>query len=180
MTEELTDREIIHLALTHGWSCSEWELERYGCKIVRSISPPSSEILADLMEASRICAAVLTQPKPINYWLQFCYGDDSDLNWHWHGKQVCWYLVGRFSHGWNDTLIRLTWMAVEDARKRMNEKPGATEEVLRAGMNCLPWQWDQLYRKRFRKYLDKLTWWDRDGVGRVSITIRQVREGKYA
>lgn len=176
--EDLT-RETMHIACIYGWLSRGWDQQRYGCQIDKSPFPDSSDLVADQMEAARIYHAMTKQVEPVNHWLFLAYGDEHATDWMWRARKVGYELWLRmFPERRDETNYQLVWMALQDFRKRVLGQPATSEEVLIAGMGAKKWAWRKLWKPRFDDTLDQLQTWDVHGVAMVSITIREIREGR--
>ncbi len=173
-SEDDSTRETMHLACIYGWLSKGWDQQRYGCHIDKSPPANYSDMIADGMEASKIYWSMNEQPKPINSWLFYAYGNQEASDFMWHGKKVAWHLWQRFDKPDKDN-YHLAWMAVEDFRNRSLDRPAASEEVLKAGMGGKKWAWDRVWKPKLDDFLDQLQAWDTFGVANVSVTIREIR-----
>jgi hypothetical protein len=176
-SEDDLTRETMHIACIYGWLSRGWDQQRYGCKIDKSPFPDSGDLIVDQMEASKIVWAMGDQPKPINHWLFYAYGDQESPDWAWHARQAAYVLWQRFPKP-DNTNYNIGWMALQDFRRRVMGQPAFADELLMAGMGGKKWAWEKHWRPKFEENLDQLQAWDVYGVGMVSKTVKEIREGR--
>ena len=178
-------RQAIQQALAYAYLgvSPTASLLTYLCPIDRSPGSPGYQI-AMAVQSAKIRGAINDQPKHIADWLNFCYAPDVEAI-HKPIKQACVATVlantasiGPYSVKRADRMRTLLYLAVEDYRVGMFMSAGlpvaAYLDVM--GVNGAHWarDWEPFRRKALMKIKD----FDNEGVAKVSIVLRAIREAE--
>lgn len=174
-SEENLTRETMHIACIYGWISKGWDQQKYGCHIDKSPYPDSGDLIVDQMEASKVVWAMNREPKPINHWLQYAYGDDKAMDWNWHGRMATYVLWGKAFERRDETNYNVPWLAIQDYRRRVIGLPNLAEEVLMATLGGKKWAWEKHWKPKYEDVMDQIQTWDTTGVAHVSITVKALR-----
>jgi len=155
----------------------------YLCRIDKSDVDQSS-LMARAVQLAKVRAAVSEQPEPINLWLQYSYGPDVEaMNKPKKQAMIASQIAsdafqGNRIHKRANRLAAIAYMAVEDYRMGllMGKEMPVSQYLEFAGIPEGNWYRD--WQPHRRTALMKLKSWDDNGVARVSMVVRAIREAE--
>jgi len=172
-------RQAIHDALTWAWRQKQemgivkWLT--YLTKIESSFRTNDWQT-ADFLEIGWILAAINSQPPHTIGWLRWCYGADEN---QFDQQQIAVWL---YMHNFlglpkPDRYRALCRCAVDDSRLRMRRQgeKSLPIEAYAHEMGMDPSHWARDWHRKQRVLFEQIGAIDSDGVGRISIVIRQLR-----
>jgi hypothetical protein len=178
-------REAIQTALAYAYlgNTITAEFVRYLCPIDRSPANPAT-MMAYAVQMAKIRAAISEQPSSIRNWLYICYGPDVESLQKGNKRHKLAHTIlsnghyGPMGTKRKGRLEKMALLAIEDARMGilMTREMPKTIYCDELGVNDHNWARDwEPYR---RTMLIKLRDMDSDGIGRVSVVVRAIREAE--
>jgi len=155
----------------------------YLCRIDKSNGIESYQMAMEI-QLAKIRAAVNAQPEPINLWLAYCYGPDvqainKPAKQALIAKQVTAKAFnGSGGHRKANRLAAIAYMAVEDYRigQIMGKELPVSAYLDFAEIPVSNWYRD--WEPHRRKALMQIKSYDLDGIGKVSVVVKQIREAE--
>ena len=179
-------RQAIHDALT--WSYQQRgesglvEYIKYMTKIEKTYRANNGQMTADFLEAGWILAAVNNQKSHIAAWLRYCYGAiDNEFD----ALSVSGWLfmenyLGSAKGNGIDRHKELCRCAVDDFRLRMRRSKAMPSEAYASAMQVDSGNFARDWGKKRDTLIDQVQSLDFEGVGKVSIVVKQLRgEGDF-
>jgi hypothetical protein len=178
-------REAIQNALAHAYlgNTNTANFMDYGCPIDKS-SGNASYIMATAVQMAKIRAAISAQRPPITAWLLLCYGPDVQAMNKGDKQRFLADTIkqeafsGPSSIKTAGRLLEIAMTAVEDYRigLLMGKELPVASYLEATGIS--PSNWARDWEPRRREALMILKRYDMDGVGRVSVVVKQIRESE--
>ncbi len=178
-------RKAIQDALAYAYTAdsSMYEYLTYLCRVDKTRKTGMEQHVMAIQYA-KIRAAINDQKAPIPQWINFAYGPDLEVSNKPSQKRALSRMLalqlinGHISEKKRDRLERLCGCAVEDYRVGMFLGKTLPQVVYAELMNVRDDHWQRDWEPYRQKALDIIKRLDSDGIGRVSIVVRDIRESE--
>ena len=181
----LGTRKAIQDALSYAYTAdsSMAEYLTYLCKIDKTKTTGTHQF-ALAMQFAKIRAAINDQKQPIPAWLHYAYGPDLEAAQKSRQKRTVALMLAAeltpvpASLKKRDRIEKLCYCAVEDYRMGLFLGKILPQSEYAKSMGVYFNHWGRDWAGLQARALEILRGLDSDGIGRVSVTVREIREAE--
>jgi hypothetical protein len=178
-------RQMIQIALGAAYpgDTGMAELLDYLTRIQHTQNTGLEKMVADI-QLAKIRAAINDQKQPIPAWLHFSYGPDLESAQKSRQLRTVALMLaaGLTPSAANikkrERIERLCYCAVEDYRLGLFLGKTLPQVAYAEAMGVHPNHWDRDWGRIQDAALGRIRELDADGIGRVSVTVREIREAE--